>query len=630
MNAAPSLDHGTDARARSSAPRAHSTGAPRPISRAQRRHARRLHEELAAHEPSSPGGAPHDQLATPATDLRRYLPPVLGATFLVAICPVLAVWSLRAFGLLRSGMFGTLLAMGLSLAASVAARRFWQRRADAGDLLFGELMIWGFIRRWRQERRLVSALAVVDSMNHRRRRGDVPASTKSQAKALEDLSAALEARDPYTHGHSRRVARHAWMIAQRMGLPADQVARIRTAAAVHDIGKLETPGPVLRKPGRLTDAEYEVIKRHPVDGARIAAALGDAELAAIVCHHHERLDGTGYPSGLAGEKIPLGARIIAVADTFDAITSARQYRPARPHKAAIDVLKREAGTQVDPAVVRTFTSVYAGRRPLVALWSSLASLPGQAFAWAADSIAGVLSTARVVAVAALVGGASAAGAHTILSTPALHANAGASHAASAAPGRAALSAGGASAAAAAGGTRSPGKAGAKAVELEERATSRGAAAPGASGSAGEGGSLAQARAGAGPSGAGQGAAGEGAQHGGERAGGGHEGSGNPEGKGEGGGKGQGGGEHNGAGEGQGASEHGGGEAGYGAPGNEPPGKEASGQGSGSGEAGNGGGEHAGTGGGAEQGAPVEAPGGKGEGSPGNGAGAAGGSAGSGR
>ncbi len=213
----------------------------------------------------------------------------------------------------------------------------------------------------------------------------------------------METRDPYLHGHSCRVARHSWMIARRMGLPRAEVARIRTAAAIHDVGKIETPRAILHKAGPLTEAEFEVIKRHPGDGARMADVLHDSELSAMVRHHHERLDGTGYPSGLSGEQIPLGARIIAVADTFDAITFIRPYRSACSHKNAIDILRNEAGTQLDRAVVRAFCSHYAGRRPL-ALWASLAGLPERVASWLGGSVSSVASAAKVIAIAAAVGG----------------------------------------------------------------------------------------------------------------------------------------------------------------------------------------------------------------------------------
>jgi HD domain len=259
----------------------------------------------------------------------------------------------------------------------------------------------------RTQHRLASALATLGPMSETQRRELEGLSTKERARLLERLVAGIETRDPYLHGHSRRVARHAWMIAMRMGLPRAEVARIRTAAAIHDVGKIETPTAILHKAGPLTDDEYEVIKRHPGDGALMAATLRDPELTSMVEHHHERLDGTGYPHSLSGREIPLGARIIAVADTFDAITSGRPYRPASPHKKAIDILKEEAGTRLDPAVVRAFCGHYAGRRPL-ALWAFVAGLPERVASWFGGSVASVASAAKVAAVAALVGGAAVA------------------------------------------------------------------------------------------------------------------------------------------------------------------------------------------------------------------------------
>jgi putative nucleotidyltransferase with HDIG domain len=179
-------------------------------------------------------------------------------------------------------------------------------------------------------------------------------SPRSQAKELKQLAVRLEQRVPGSGGHSRRVAIYSSAVAKRLGLPRDQVARIRRAAALHDIGKVETPAAIVNKPGPLSEAEFAVVRRHAVVGALMVAGLGDEELAAIVRHHHERLDGGGYPDGLAGEEIPLGARIVAVADTFDALASTRPYRPAKRHREAIALLDAEAGAQLDPEVVGAF------------------------------------------------------------------------------------------------------------------------------------------------------------------------------------------------------------------------------------------------------------------------------------
>jgi HD-GYP domain-containing protein (c-di-GMP phosphodiesterase class II) len=153
------------------------------------------------------------------------------------------------------------------------------------------------------------------------------------------------------------------MIATQLGLPERQVRTVRAAAELHDVGKINTPRAVLHKPGRLTEVELGLIELHPVDGAEIVSTLGDPELTAMVRHHHERLDCSGYPDRLGAGQIPLGARIIAVADTFDAITSTRPYRPARTHQQAFEILKAEAGVRLDSVGVSAFCACYTERSP---------------------------------------------------------------------------------------------------------------------------------------------------------------------------------------------------------------------------------------------------------------------------
>jgi HD-GYP domain-containing protein (c-di-GMP phosphodiesterase class II) len=134
------------------------------------------------------------------------------------------------------------------------------------------------------------------------------------------------------------------------------VTKVRIAAAVHDVGKIKTPREVLTKPGRLDDSEFEIVKHHPVDGAAMVRNLGDAEITAMVRHHHERLDGTGYPDRLAGDEIPLGARVFAVADALDAMTSHRPYRRAMSWQAARTEILAQSKRQFDPNVVDAFVS----------------------------------------------------------------------------------------------------------------------------------------------------------------------------------------------------------------------------------------------------------------------------------
>jgi putative nucleotidyltransferase with HDIG domain len=172
-------------------------------------------------------------------------------------------------------------------------------------------------------------------------------------QSLIALANALEAKDPYTRGHSERVAGVGRLIALELGLDADEVAAVAEAGLLHDIGKIGVPEGMLQKPGPLTAEEWQAMRRHPVVGAQIIAPFEVfARSAPLIRHHHERWDGSGYPDGLAGPAIPLGARIVAVADVFDALTSGRPYRTALARDAGLSQLLDEAGRSLDPSVVR--------------------------------------------------------------------------------------------------------------------------------------------------------------------------------------------------------------------------------------------------------------------------------------
>ncbi len=178
------------------------------------------------------------------------------------------------------------------------------------------------------------------------------------------LAAAIDAKHPYTRGHSERVAAYAVAVARELKWPEDRVELLQYMALLHDTGKLGVSEGVLNKPDRLTEKEYGAIKGHPHKGYEIVCRVKFlAHMADVVLHHHERWDGLGYPSGLAGEAIPEGARIIAVADTFDAMTSDRPYRSALPSETAFTELQAVAGTQLDPRVVQAFLRVYPKLQP---------------------------------------------------------------------------------------------------------------------------------------------------------------------------------------------------------------------------------------------------------------------------
>ena len=178
----------------------------------------------------------------------------------------------------------------------------------------------------------------------------------------EALAAALEAKDSYTAEHSRSLVEHAEAVARKLGLDEREVERVRLGAIFHDIGKIAVPDSILNKPGPLTDAERREMEKHTVAGERILRPIEFLrDVLPIVRHEHERWDGQGYPDGLAGEEIPIGARIVLACDAYDAMTSDRPYRPALPAEVARQELARNAGSQFDPRVVEALLEVLAER-----------------------------------------------------------------------------------------------------------------------------------------------------------------------------------------------------------------------------------------------------------------------------
>ena len=174
-------------------------------------------------------------------------------------------------------------------------------------------------------------------------------------KTIKLIASALDAKDPYTHGHSLRVTMYSLILAKNLNLDDTTLEEIETAGLLHDIGKIGIPQKILCKPDKLTDEEYELMKSHP---ARAEKMLMGIKKLTVVSNwlraHHERWDGKGYPYGLKGEEIPISGRIIALADTYDAMTSTRSYRKALPHETAIEEIKRCAGTQFDPVLAELF------------------------------------------------------------------------------------------------------------------------------------------------------------------------------------------------------------------------------------------------------------------------------------
>ena len=229
----------------------------------------------------------------------------------------------------------------------------WNIQAGIGGIIaLAAMLLWLVLRGVyvRSSRQIVQQAAAL--------RVALAETERTYDATLAALSSALDVRDTETEGHARRVVRYMELIAEGLNVPAGQHATLRRGALLHDIGKIGVPDHILRKPGALTDNEWTTMRTHPDLGARIIANIPFLEeVAVIIRAHHERWDGAGYPEGLTAEHIPLGARIFAVADSFDAMTSDRPYRRGRRLDEALEEIRRCAGTQFDPAVVRAFLAV---------------------------------------------------------------------------------------------------------------------------------------------------------------------------------------------------------------------------------------------------------------------------------
>ena len=182
-------------------------------------------------------------------------------------------------------------------------------------------------------------------------RSQQKATKKLFLQTVTALSEAVDAKDRYTSGHSKRVAEYARMIAERMGKDKEEQEEIYRAGLLHDVGKIRIPNSIINKEGKLTDEEFNIIKVHPITGYHILKGIGGSHRIAIATkYHHERYDGSGYPNRIFGENIPEMARILAVADSYDAMTSNRSYRKALPREVVRSIIEEGKGTQFDPAI----------------------------------------------------------------------------------------------------------------------------------------------------------------------------------------------------------------------------------------------------------------------------------------
>jgi len=208
---------------------------------------------------------------------------------------------------------------------------------------------------WIEARRAGTLRAIADALSMRDALAQLDRGLEAPIVELVD---AVEAKDLATFGHVRRVSSLALEIGRRLNLSAGQLRAVALAAEMHDVGKISVPNSILAKPGPLTAEEFDEIKRHTTRGEEIASRVGALrELAGAIRHHHERIDGSGYPDGLRGDEIPLVSRIVAVADTYDAITSKRPYRNGRTHAEAVEEITRLRGIEFDERCVDAFLIV---------------------------------------------------------------------------------------------------------------------------------------------------------------------------------------------------------------------------------------------------------------------------------
>jgi len=233
-------------------------------------------------------------------------------------------------------------------ARSIAQRDFTQRAEISSRTEIGELAAT-FNQMVEDIQRYISNLKMASEQNH-----------KLFMDSIEMIAAAVDAKDPYTKGHSGRVAQFSVVLARELGLPEEEVDKIRISAILHDVGKIGIEDRVLKKPGILTNEEFEIMKRHTVMGYEIVRQVKQlTEMLPGIRWHHEALSGRGYPDGVEGDELPLMVRIISVADTFDAITTDRPYHAAAEFTKALEILRKHTGTKYDPIVVDALDSAVA-------------------------------------------------------------------------------------------------------------------------------------------------------------------------------------------------------------------------------------------------------------------------------
>jgi len=331
------------------------------------------------------------------------------ATASVAVAPTFVAFATFVFGNPSPRpLLAVLLSIILTAGAIVAGSAVWSTQPESAGFSFGDLMLWSWVRREAAERALMENTAVLGFDRFGRFLGNSTASQEDQMRAVREIAAALDAKSSYTLGHSRRVEKHVRKVAEVMGLSAEEVADLATAAALHDIGNIQIPDAVLRKAGELTIEERDAIEAHVLLGARMVLKAGNENVVDGIRHHHERWDGAGYPDGLSGSDIPLFARLIGIAEAYDAMTSTRPYRQGFGRDHAIEVLRAEAGLQFDGELVEIFVSTLPEPLAVIKKFPLLGRLQQQVhelqLLFKRMGAVAISATASTIAIALILGG----------------------------------------------------------------------------------------------------------------------------------------------------------------------------------------------------------------------------------
>ena len=280
------------------------------------------------------------------------LPLSMVASFAVAVAPLLLAGVVFVVTGIYPSLIPALLLVGLfTLVAVVGGSSLWERHRSASIFSFGDLMLWNWARRQRAERRLVRNTQLLGFDRSGAYQGDPVVGDEDRLELLAEIADALDAKTAYTANHTDRVEKLSRELGEVLGLSEAELEKLSTAAFLHDVGNIRIPEHILRKPQQLTEEDRKTVESHALLGAMMAYEVVSRDVADGILHHHERWDGAGYPNGKLGDDIPLFARIIAVAETYDALTSTRAHRHSLSPRSALEVLRAGAGSQFDPRVV---------------------------------------------------------------------------------------------------------------------------------------------------------------------------------------------------------------------------------------------------------------------------------------